>query len=58
LIFGELKEEIPIYIFTEGISFPHPFAWGIVPSGSLESLGVVIIDYSCLCDVAASVAFL
>jgi hypothetical protein len=28
LIFGESKEEIPIYIFTKGISFPSPFAWG------------------------------
>jgi hypothetical protein len=29
LIFGGLKEEVPIYISTEGISFPSPLAWGI-----------------------------
>jgi hypothetical protein len=29
LIFGGLKEEAPIYIFTKGISFTSPFAWEI-----------------------------
>jgi hypothetical protein len=58
LIFGESKEEIPIYIFTKVISFLSPFAWELVPSGSLESLGVVVVDYSRLFGVSASVEFL
>jgi hypothetical protein len=58
LIFGGLKEEVPIYIITEGISFPSPVDLGIFPSGSLGTLGVVIVDYSCVCGVLASVAFL
>jgi hypothetical protein len=37
----------------------HPHLLGeFVPSVSLETLGVVLVDYSCICGVLASVSFL
>jgi hypothetical protein len=38
--------------------FPLHFLGEFIPSGSLETLGGVIRDYSCLCGFLASVAFM
>jgi hypothetical protein len=58
LSFGGSKEEVLIFISTEGILFPLHFLGGFVPSGSLGSLGIVSVDYSHLYGILAFVAFL